>query len=155
MAAVFLAAAMLLTIADVVLRTIDPQWRIYGVVEMVQLTFDSLVFLALPAVFLLAGNITVNVFDDLLPARALRILVTGSALATMAYLVIVGWQVVVTALEALEFDDQTQDLEISLFIYWLPIWIGIGGALIGEAVAMVTGRHVEAASGETMGRAIE
>ena len=154
-AAVFLAATMLLTIADVALRTIDAQWRIYGVVEMVQLTFDCLVFLALPAVFLLARNITVNVFDDLLPSRALRVLVTGAALTTMIYLVIVGWQIIVTALEALEFDDQTQDLEIPLFVYWLPIWIGIGGALVAEAVALVTGPRLVAETEDMTGRALE
>lgn len=146
---------MLLTIADVILRTIDEQWRIYGVVEMVQLTFDCLVFLALPAVFLLARNITVNVFDDLLPAAALRIVVTGSALTTVVYLSLVGWQVVVTALEALEFDDQTQDLRIPIFAYWLPVWIGFGGALAAEAAVLVAGRHDQMGAEDAAGHGLE
>jgi TRAP-type C4-dicarboxylate transport system permease small subunit len=135
-AGLFLAATMLLTIADVCLRTIDPEWRIYGVVEMVQLTFDSLVFLAVPAVFLLGQNILVNLFDEMLGRTAMRILVTASAVVTLVYLGLLLSQVIATGLEAVEFQDTTQDLQWPVVWYWLPIWLGVAVALIAELLHM-------------------
>jgi len=136
-AAIFLALTMLLSIADVVLRSIDPQWRIFGVVEMVQLTFDCLVFLAIPAVFVLRANIVVNLFDELLPRRMLRLIVTVGAMGGLVYMALLGSQAVVTGLDAIRFNDETQDLRIPLVTYWVPIWIGVAGALLGEAIALI------------------
>ena len=80
-AGLFLAATMLLTVLDVCLRAIDGEWRIFGVIEMVQFTFDSLVFVAVAAVFLLGRNILVNLFDDFVSDSFMRIIVTSSAVA--------------------------------------------------------------------------
>lgn len=135
-AALFIALTMLLSIADVALRSLSPQWRIFGVVELVQFTFGCLVFLALPAVFIRRTNIVVNLFDDVLPRWALRIALTVAALASLTYMALLGWQAVVTGLDSVRFDDETQDLRIPLVIYWLPIWIGIAGALLGELIAI-------------------
>jgi len=143
-AAFFLALTMLLTIADVVLRSLDPEWRIFGVVEMVQFTFDNLVFLAIPAVFLLNKNILVNLFDDLLPRRVLRMFIVAASLASLVYLGFFISQIVVTALDTLEFNDTTQDLYIPLFANWVPIWIGFGGAFLGELIRLFIGPASEA-----------
>lgn len=138
-AAFFLALTMLLTIADVILRSLNPEWRIFGVVEMVQFTFDNMVFLAIPAVFLLSQNILVNLFDNLMPRRVLRMFIVMASLASLVYLGFFISQVVVTALDALEFNDTTQDLYIPLFAYWVPIWIGFGGAFLAELIRLFIG----------------
>jgi len=139
-AALFLAAAIALTVADVCLRSIDVQWRIFGVVELVLLAFSCLVFLAMPAVFLAGENIAISLFDEAVPRRVLRFLVVAAGLGTIAYLALMDWQIVVSGLEALRFDDETMDLRIPLVLYWLPIWIGFGGALAAEAYLLLAGR---------------
>jgi TRAP-type C4-dicarboxylate transport system permease small subunit len=130
----FLAATMLLTILDVCLRTIDADWRIFGVIEMVQLAFDSLVFLAVPAVFLLGKNILVNLFDAYLSKPMMRFLVTSAAIITVIYLGVLLSQVIVTGLEAVAFNDTTQDLQWPIVWYWAPIWIGFAIALVAEII---------------------
>lgn len=135
-AALFLVATMLLTVADVALRSINANWRIFGVVEMVQLTFDALVFLALPVLFVMGYNIVVNVLDEVLPRRAVRALMLMASLFGVIYLGLCLWQTVVTGMDSWRFNDETQDLRIPLIIYWLPIWIGFAGALIAETAAL-------------------
>ena len=65
-AAVFLAAMLLLTVADVVLRaTINVPIR--GVYDLVELFLAATFFFALPCVFLRDENIVVNSIDDVAP----------------------------------------------------------------------------------------
>lgn len=149
-AAVFLAATMLLTIADVALRSLNPEWRIFGVVEMVQFTFDNLVFLAVPAVFLLGQNILVNLFDELVPKIVLRIFIVAGSLTSLIYLGIFFSQIVVTSLDTLQFNDTTQDLYIPLFLYWVPIWIGIGGSFLAECVRLLSGPSTDGQESDTV-----
>ena len=59
LAAVFLAAMMLLTVADVVLRAVANH-PIRGVVELVELMLAGTFFFALPAAFLRDENIVVD-----------------------------------------------------------------------------------------------
>jgi TRAP-type C4-dicarboxylate transport system permease small subunit len=130
-AAVFLAGTMLLTVADVALRSISNEWRIYGVVEVVVLMFAWSVFLALPPVFLLRQNIVVNVLDSIVKQRV-SWFIAFAGIITVIYLGFLGSQAVTTASEALRFSDQTMYLEIPIFAYMLPIIIGIGGAFLAE-----------------------
>ncbi len=131
LAALALLVMMMLTVADVVLRTINPAWRIYGIVEMVQLGFDLVVFLAVPAVFLLSSNLVMTMFDGRLGPRRLRQLRRATAVVTAGFMVVLLWQTVIPGLDSLRYRDETQDLGWPIFAYWLPIWVGLGGALIG------------------------
>jgi TRAP-type C4-dicarboxylate transport system permease small subunit len=137
-AAIFLASTMLLTVADVVLRTISEEWRIYGIVEIVELTFACSVFLALPALFLFRKNILVNIIDGLISLAVFHWLVILAALLTLVYLAFLGSQIWVTANEALRFNDQTMYIEIPVFVYWLPILLGVAGAFCAELYVLVT-----------------
>lgn len=67
------------------LRAINPEWRIFGIVELVQLGFDALLL----------------------------------------------WQSLIPGLDSLRYEDETQDLALPIFLYWLPIFIGLTGTLIG------------------------
>ena len=76
MAAAFLAAMMLLTVADVTLRAAF-NLPIRGVYELIELLLAATFFVALPAVFLRDENIVVDSIDDMAPrlgadAQALR-----------------------------------------------------------------------------------
>ena len=66
MAAAFLAAMMLLTVADVTLRAAF-NLPLRGVYELIELLLAATFFVALPAVFLRDENIVVNSIDDMAP----------------------------------------------------------------------------------------
>ena len=65
-AAVFLAAMMLLTVADVTLRALF-NLPLRGVYELIELLLAATFFFALPCVFLRDENIVVNSIDDMAP----------------------------------------------------------------------------------------
>ena len=69
MAAVFLTAMLLITVADVTLRAVA-NLPIRGGYELVELFLVATFFLALPCVFLRDENIVVNAMDDVAPRRA-------------------------------------------------------------------------------------
>ena len=86
-AAICLAAMMLLTVADVVLRAAF-NTPIRGVYELVELLLAYTFFIALPAVFLRDENILVNSIDDLAPRWVPALKRFGLALAVVVLAVI-------------------------------------------------------------------
>jgi TRAP-type C4-dicarboxylate transport system permease small subunit len=134
LAAAFLAAMMLLTVADVAMRAVANK-PIRGVVELVEFLLACTFFLALPATFLRDEHIVV----DLLDTRAPR-LVPGlkriSAALAVVMLGVITWQGWVSARDTLAFGDVTSDLSLPKVLYWIPLLIGIaGGALAAAAMA--------------------
>src|SRR5204862_4333233 len=64
LAAAFLAAMMLLTVADVALRAVFNR-PIHGTFELIELCLACTIFVALPAVFLRDEHLVVDVVDHL------------------------------------------------------------------------------------------
>jgi TRAP-type C4-dicarboxylate transport system permease small subunit len=136
LAAFFLAAMMLLTVADVVGRKLFGR-PIHGTYELVELLLTWTFFLALPAVFLRDAHIVVDVIDSRLP-RAVPWLKRGALLVAAVILGIIAWQSWISAQNALAFGDVTSDLSLPLILYWIPLLIGIGGgAVVAIALAFV------------------
>lgn len=136
LAALFLAAIMIISVSDFLLRSINPSWRIFGVVEMVQFAFGGLIFLAMPAVFFAGGNIVVNVFDERMPSWLLRGLIAFGSLASLCFLALMGSRAWVLAADTLVFKDETQDLAIPVFYYWLPILIGFAVSFVAQCIVL-------------------
>jgi TRAP-type C4-dicarboxylate transport system permease small subunit len=132
-AAFFLAAMMLLTVADVVLRA-GFNAPVRGVYELVELLLAYTFFMALPAVFLRDENIVVNVVDELTPGQvpALRRIAAACAVVILA---VMAWQGWLAAGDTLAFGDVTADLGLSRILHWIALLIGITGAAIA-ALAM-------------------
>lgn len=130
-AALCLAFMMLMTVADVTLRAIDPAWRIFGMLDYVEFSLDWMIFLAIAVTMLTRAWVAVDLIDNLLAgtARALLRLI-GLAIA-LAATVLMGLQTITPGLEALEWGDRTLDLGLPKFWYWLAIWVGLGLAAIG------------------------
>jgi len=72
-AASFLAAMVLLTVADVELRTFF-SYPIRGMLELIELGLACTIFIALPAVFLRDEHLVVDVIDHLVRPSAVRLL---------------------------------------------------------------------------------
>ena len=131
LAGIFLAAMMLLTVADVVLRaTVNRPIR--GMYELVELLLACTFFVALPAVFLRDENIVVDVVDGLAPrwVPALRRFAEVVAVAILAVMAWQGWK---AAAETLVFNDVTSDLAIHRLWYWAPVLVGMVGGAIAAA----------------------
>jgi len=122
-AAIFLAAMMLLTVADVTLRAAF-NTPIRGVYELVELLLAGTFFVALPAVFLRDDHIVVNLIDDFIP-RWIPALKRAAAMLAVIVLGVLAWQGFLAAADSLAFNDVTADLGLPRFWHWTALLIGI------------------------------
>ena len=125
---------MLIVVADVVLRAVNREWRIFGMLDYVELSLDCLIFLAIPAALFERQLITVDLIDALDRRGVARLI---GATLTLATLVMLGTQVVAPALEMREWDERTFDLDLPKFWYWLPIWVGVALGTIAATLLVV------------------
>src|SRR3989440_12415630 len=93
LAAVFLAAMMLLTVADVALRALFNR-PIHGTFELIELCLACTIFVALPAVFLRDEHLVVDVVDHFARPAVVRVLDLFGAIVSAVVLAVVFWQVV-------------------------------------------------------------
>ena len=140
-AAAFLAAMMLLTVADVALRAVANQ-PIRGVVELVELLLACTFFFAIPATFLRDEHIVVDMIDGWVP-RLVPWLKRASGLIAMAMLGVIARQSWISAKDTLVFGDVTSDLSLPKLLYWIPLLIGIAGGAVAAAVMAFGRRHGE------------
>src|SRR5437879_4760585 len=132
LAAVFLAAMMLLTVADVVLRAVFNR-PIHGTFELIELCLACTIFVALPAVFLRDEHLVVDVVDHLALPAVVKLLDLLGAIASLAVLSLMFWQMVPLARDMQEFGDVTADLSIPKLFYWIPVLLGVGASALARA----------------------
>jgi TRAP-type C4-dicarboxylate transport system permease small subunit len=119
-----LAAMVLLTVADVLLRAFF-NYPLRGMLELIELGLACTVFLGLPAVFLRDANLVVDVVDQLARASVVRRLRLLGALLSLALLSVMAWQMLPLARGMYEFGDVTSDLSIPKIYYWIPVLLGV------------------------------
>lgn len=138
--AAFLAAMMLLIVADVGLRAAGAR-PIHGAFELVELLLVCTFFFALPASFLRDENIVVDMIDTWRP-RWVPALKRISAAAAVVLLATIAWQSWLQARDAMAFGDVTSDLSLPKILYWAPLVFGIAAAaLAAAAMALRRGRR--------------
>jgi TRAP-type transport system small permease protein len=125
-AGTFLAAMMLLTVADVALRGVL-NLPIRGAFELVELLLAYSFFVALPAVFLRDEHIVVDVVDALAPRSVPALKRIAEALA-VAVLLVMAWQGALAARDAIAFGDVTADLGLPRTLHWIALLVGVIGA---------------------------
>jgi TRAP-type C4-dicarboxylate transport system permease small subunit len=128
-----LAAMMLLTVADVVLRAAFNR-PIRGVYELVELLLCATFFVALPAVFLRDEHIVVDSIDRYAP-RAVPWLRRVAGLVAVAMLSLMAWQGGVAARDTWSFGDVTPDLALPKILFWIPLLFGLAA---GAVAALAT-----------------
>jgi len=127
---------MLIIVADVALRS-TLRLPLRGQYELVELALAYTIFLALPAVFLRDAHLVVDVADHFVSARVRRALGLAGAIASVAALGVMLWQMVPQALYMMRFGDMTFDLQISKNWYALPALAGIVASLVAAAALVV------------------
>lgn len=139
LAAFFLAAMMLLTVADVILRKLF-NFPIQGMLELVELGLACTVFIALPAVFLRDAHLVVDVVDHLLRPAAVRLLDLAGAVIALAVLGVMAWMMIPLARDMHAMGDVTPDLSIPKIWYWVPVLVGVIGSALATLVFIVRWR---------------
>ena len=118
LAATFLAAMVLLTTADVVLRSVFA-YPIRGMLELIELGLACTIFVALPAVFLREEHLAVDVL------KRSRFFDRAGAVVSLVVLAFMGWMMLPNARNMMEFGDVTSDLSIPRLWYWVPVLFGV------------------------------
>ncbi len=135
-AAVFLAAMLLLTVADVTLRAAF-NLPIRGVYDLVELLLAAMFFVALPCVFLRDENIVVNSIDDLAPKLVPALKRIAEAARGRHSCRAGAGRASSRRRDSYEFNDVTADLGLPRYWHWLAVLVGlIGGALAALAMAL-------------------
>lgn len=141
-AAAFLVAMMMVTVADVVLRSLF-NIPITGTFDLVELLMVGTIFLAVPATYLREEHIVIDVVDHVAPRRFVDVLRWIGTVLTLVYLAVMGWQMIEPARDKIDFGDVTLDLGIPKYIHWIPILLGTFFSAI--AVAALLWRDARAA----------
>ena len=134
-----LAAMMLLTVADVTLRGLLG-WPIRGTFELVELGLAATFFLALPLVFLRDENIVVDSIDHRAP-RVVPLLRRIAGVVSAVVLALMTWRALVGARDSLVFGDVSADLALPQLVYWIPVALGLAGALVAALLRATRGRE--------------
>lgn len=143
-AAVLLLAMVALNVVDVGLRS-GLNAPIFGTYEVIELLLAAVAFLAIPETFLRRQHITIELIDQVVPARVVDVL---RALGTLAALVFVGlltYHMIQPALDLVEFNEVTVDLHMP--VIWKGSLILAGVALSVVAVLVIFLRDLDQAVG--------
>ena len=129
LAALALAAMVVLTVVDV-LRSNFLHRPIIGAFDIVQSLLLVIVFLGIPQIFFVEGNITVDVIDHLAGKRVVAFLRMIGGVLSFLYLGLLWLHMFQPALDTLTFGDVTADLRMPVFFMWIPVLFGLPVALI-------------------------
>jgi TRAP-type C4-dicarboxylate transport system permease small subunit len=140
-AAVSLAAMMLVTVADVVLRAAI-NMPIRGTLEIVEFFLTCTFFLALPASFLREEHIVVDVVDSYAASWVPLLRRVAGVLAVLV-MAAMAWQGWIAARDTLLFNDVTSDLAIPRIWYWVPVLAGMIGGGIAAAAMLLRKKSAE------------
>jgi len=136
--ALCLAAMMLITVVDVVLRALA-NLPVTGAYDLVQLFLVGTVFLSIPEVFLRGENIVVDFVDHLFGPAAIAVLQTAARLLAFAFVAVLLWQMVAPARDATTFHEVSPDLSIPMIVHWTLMLAGIALALLAAGWVLLQG----------------
>lgn len=135
-AAVFLLAMMLINVVDVGLR-VSVNEPIFGTYEIVEFLLAAVAFLAIPEAFLRDQHITIELIDQVLPPRVIDALRAFGTLCALVFVALMVWHMVQPALDYIEFNEITMDLQLPLIWKAVLIMTGIGAAVLTALVLFI------------------
>jgi len=112
-AAVFLLAMVAINVVDVGLRS-GLNKPIFGTYEIVEFMLAAVAFLAIPEVFLRDQHITIELIDQILPPKIINWLRAIGNFTGVVFVTLLAWHMVQPALDFIEFDEITMDLQLPL-----------------------------------------
>jgi TRAP-type C4-dicarboxylate transport system permease small subunit len=122
--AFFLFALMSITVIDVVGRALDILY-LRGVLELANMTLVFLAFLTLPQSFIQGGHIFIEIATKKLPARVNQLIDAFWLVITALFLGLIAWCTFKMAIDLYTLEEVSLDLELPLYIFWIPAAIGL------------------------------
>ena len=132
LAAVMIAA--LATGADVVLRHLVGA-GLRGLIDLVQLCMMYAVFLSIAYGFARQSHVAVTVLTEVMSARMNRILASAWWLAGACLLGVLAYGAFGQAHMVVGYGDVSQNINIPMFWYWLPVVVGLALSIIASLFA--------------------
>ncbi len=132
-AAVFLLAMVAVNVVDVGLRS-GFNAPIFGTYEVVEFLLAAVAFLAIPEAFMRGRHITIELIDQVVPARAVDWLRAFGTLCALVFVGLLAWHMVQPALDYIEFNDITMDLQLPLIWKAVLILTGIAASIVAVSV---------------------
>ena len=109
-AAILLIAMVAVNVLDVGLRS-GFNAPIFGTYEIVELFLAGVAFLAIPEAFLRGRHITIELIDQIVPPRGVELLKLTGVAASVVFTGLLAFHMVEPAVEFVEFDEVTADLQ--------------------------------------------
>lgn len=134
--ALFLAAMMLITVADVTLRAVA-NLPITGTYDLVQLFLVGTIFLSIPDVFLRDENIVIDFIDHFAARAVIDILKLSANLAAFVFLIVLSWRMLGPASDSIQFHEVSPDLSVPMIVHWVLMISGIVLALLAAALILI------------------
>ena len=134
--AIFLAAMMLITVADVTLRAVA-NLPITGAYDLVQLFLVGTIFLSIPEVFQRDENIVIDFIDHVAACTIIDLLRLIARLAALTFLLMLAWRMIGPAIDAVRFHDVSPDLSVPMIVYWVLMIAGVLLSLLSAVLILI------------------
>ncbi len=132
-AAIFLVAMVMINVVDVGLRS-GLNAPIFGTYEIVELMLAAVAFLAIPEAFLRGQHITITLIDQVLPDRAVDWMRAFGTLCALIFVALLAYYMIQPALDFIEFNEISIDLEIPVIWKASLILTAIGFSIVTAGV---------------------
>jgi TRAP-type C4-dicarboxylate transport system permease small subunit len=134
--AFFLAAMMLITVADVISRAVA-NLPIAGTYDLVQLFLVGAIFLSIPEVFLRDENIVIDFIGHIAKRLVIDILKLVANLAAVIFLLVLSWRMIGPALDSVRFHEVSPDVSVPMIVHWALMLTGIVLALLAAVIVLI------------------
>ena len=129
----YLVGMVAINVVDVGLRS-GLNTPIFGAYEIVEFMLAAVAFLAIPEVFLRDQHITIELIDQVVPAKVSDWLRAVGTAAAFVFVALLSWHMVRPALDNIEFNEITMDLQLPLIWKAALILTGVAFAVVAAAV---------------------
>ncbi len=122
---------MVLTFADVIGRYIFNS-PIVGALELTEFSMAMVIFFGLVLLTSDEGHVTVDLLDSFIPDKVKAIQKAIINLINLVIMAVISWQLWLKALDAKEYGDMTQYLELPLapLFHFMSIMAGLSGLIL-------------------------
>lgn len=135
-AAFFLVAMVAINVIDVGLRS-GFNAPIFGTYEIVEFLLAAVAFFAIPEAFLRGEHITVELIDQVVSPRTVVILRATGTFAAFVFVALLAWHMIQPALDFIEFNEVTIDLQLPLIWKASFILFSIGLSVLAVFVLFI------------------
>ena len=135
-AAVFLLGMVAMNVADVGFRSAFNA-PIFGTYEIIELLLAAVAFLAIGEAFLRGQHITIELIDHVVPDAVVPWLRAFGTLAALVFVTLLAYHMLEPAMEFVEFEEVTIDLELPVIWKASAVLPGISFSIVCVAVIFV------------------